>query len=121
MISVRGEICSLSGAQTAAVKVNATGTDVFGNAIHWRSPWEPSSLSVTREWRPFTLLQEVGPTSEVLKDVKVSLQAQPYDDASFLAHPERCAKQDVAIRRLTVEVLPPLELIPDGRRDWIVF
>jgi len=118
----QSEFKSLTGDQSAStIKIEFSGKDSFGQEIKWVSPWQPDCISISKDWQLFTFADFIPENIQSLKDPHVSIQVIPYDNARRILRPNAALSQEIAVRKVSLAIMPPLAIPLERDRDWMIF
>jgi hypothetical protein len=115
------EAQSLSSARCGQLAVVFSGDKPTGEHMVWTSPFAPDVIPLTPAWRSFSFSDFLPDDFADMKNLKVEITAQPQDHARVLLHADSAAKQAIGLRRITLSLLPPMDIPPERDRDWVIF
>lgn len=121
VLSLTCELSSANPTGEASISVLLSGYDESGKQIHYASAWQPDVTPVTGEWHPFNYCQVIPDSILRLRDLTAQIYVSPCQPSLAVARPDWARQQSVNCRMLRLTVLPPLNIPPEGERDWIVF
>jgi hypothetical protein len=115
------EAQSLSAARCGQLSVVFSGDKPGGEHMVWTSPFAPGVIPLTSAWRSFSFSDFLPDDFADIKNLKVEITAQPQDHARMLLHADSAAKQALGLRRITLSLLPPMDMPAERDRDWVIF
>ncbi|HEY9772798.1 MAG TPA: glycosyltransferase family 39 protein [Planktothrix sp.] len=112
---------SMSGNGCGTIKVEFSGQKPSGELVQWTSPFAPHIIPLTPKWHLFSFCDFIPDDVAELSNLKVSITATAQDPASKLLHPEAAKNQAMVLKRVSLKILPPLNIPNDKDRDWMLF